>query len=661
VLYRKEKVNKAMGLLKGLLYSVLLAVSFPVFSNSVLIEDSISKYPLGKSLSYFEDKTNQLKIEEIASPEFFKLFLSSNHDNPSFGFQDSTYWIKIDFHNQCLTKNNFYLEEAFPPIDFIEVYTLENGKFQSLILGDNIPFNARIVNHRNHVIPLSIGTGESKTYFLKLKTKSVMVFRMTLFDVDSFYEKTTREQFFFGMFYGILILLVLKNIYLYLSLKEKLYIYYVMFTFSMGMYFFVFNGFAYAYFWPNSTYWNDIANPFFMTLSLLTSIRTSIHFLKIQEYSVRIKDILDVESVLVLLNLFLLFLIPYKFAFYYIYILIAPVGITILVGTVISLFRNNPMAKFFLLGFSGFIVCSVFIMMNNLGILSGYASPDLMQIASGIAISLLSIGLANRYYILKKQNVEIETKYIQINSRLSRIQNELEISKKIHESLLPASLPKIKNARMHAKYLPSGEIGGDFYDIFHSEENHLGVFIADVTGHGVPAALFASTVKFSFSRETELIKEPSKLLANINASLFERIGNNLLSAGYFYLDLQKRRLTYASCGHPPLLIWRKEEKEFIELKPRGRLIGISRDIVLHDTIMKLEVGDRILFYTDGLIECENSNGDQFGEKALYKFAVMNEDMTAEQFSNSLVNSLNEYSATPGRFSDDVTFIVIDIL
>ena len=127
----KEKVNRTMGLLKGLLYSVLLAVSFPVFSNSVLIEDSISKYPLGKSLSYFEDKTNQLKIEEIASPEFFKLFLSSNHDNPSFGFQDSTYWIKIDFHNQCLTKNNFYLEEAFPPIDFIEVYTLENGKFQS--------------------------------------------------------------------------------------------------------------------------------------------------------------------------------------------------------------------------------------------------------------------------------------------------------------------------------------------------------------------------------------------------------------------------------------------------------------------------------------------------------------------------------------------------
>ena len=87
-------------------------------------------------------------------------------------------------------------------------------------------------------------------------------------------------------------------------------------------------------------------------------------------------------------------------------------------------------------------------MMNNLGILSGYASPDLMQIASGIAISLLSIGLANRYYILKKQNVEIETKSIQINSRLSRIQNELEISKKIHESLLPASSKnkKCKNA-----------------------------------------------------------------------------------------------------------------------------------------------------------------------------------------------------------------------
>lgn len=660
MIYRKKKIRKWGICLISFLAAIALPI-FPVISNSVSIKDEISEYPLGKSLSYYEDKTNQKTITDISNPEFLDQFKLSREDNPSFGFQDSTYWVKISFENQCVNKSKFYLEEAFPPIDFLEMYYQEDGQFKSLVLGDSIPYSNRIVNHRNHIFPVTILPGSSRTFFLKVKTKSVMVFRMKLFQEDAFHIKTSNEQFFFGIFYGIFLLLIFTNVFLYFSLKEKLYFYYVLYTFALGMYFFIFNGFAYAFFWTESSYWNDISNPFFMTLTLLTAIRTSIHFLKIVEYSTTIKDILDVLSLLTLLNLIFLFIFPYKFAFYYIYIIIGPVAITILVGAIISLFRKNPMAKFFLMGFSGFIICAVFIALNNLGILPGYASPDLMQIASGVAIVLLSIGLAYRYYILKQQNLEIESKSIQINARLSRIQNELEISKKIHESLLPAKLPAIKNARMHAKYLPSGEIGGDFYDFHYSEGKHLGVFIADVTGHGVPAALFASTVKFSFSREIEFIKEPSKLLANINTSLFEKIGNNLLSAAYFYLDLYNRRITYASCGHPPLLIWKKEEKEFIELKPRGRLIGIAPEIILHDTIYKLEEGDRILFYTDGLIECENKEGIPFGESALNTFAIRHEDLAAEDFSNLLVKTLNQYSATPGRFSDDVTFIVLDIL
>lgn len=75
---KKEKVNRTMGFLKALLYLILLTISIPVFSNSVVIEDGISKYPLGKNLSYLEDKTNQLKFEQIASPEFSKSFLPSH-------------------------------------------------------------------------------------------------------------------------------------------------------------------------------------------------------------------------------------------------------------------------------------------------------------------------------------------------------------------------------------------------------------------------------------------------------------------------------------------------------------------------------------------------------------------------------------------------------
>lgn len=640
----------------------LFLIAAPIWGEStVVIQDEFADYSLGKKLRFYEDVSNSKKINEIADPSFIKNFIQSNETSPSFGFQDSTYWAIIPFENKSTFTDQFLLEQAFPPTDFIELYSFENGVFQSIAIGDSFPFYERVIQNRNYIFPIKIPIGQTKTFYMKLKTKSVAVFRLSLFTENFHYLKTIKEQFLFGIFYGIFILLVLTNIFLFLSLKEKLYFYYTLFTFFLGMYFFVFNGFAFWLLWPNSSTWNDISNPLFMTLSLLSSIRTSIHFLKIQEYSSTVRDLLDALSLLTIMNVIFLFIFPYKFSIYYIYIILVPVAITIFIGAIISLIRKNPMAKFFIIGFSGFIGCAIFTALNNLGFLASYASPDLMQIAAAVAIFLLSIGLAYRYYILKQLNLEIETKSMQINSRLSRIQSELEISKKIHSSLLPGNLPDIQNTNIYAKYLPSSEIGGDFYDFHSIEKKYLGVFIADVTGHGVPAALFASTVKFSFSREIEFMKEPSKLLANINSSLFEKIGNNLLSAAYLYLDMENRRLMYASCGHPPLLIWKKEEKDFIELKPRGRLIGISREIVLHDTIYKLEKGDRVLFYTDGLIECEDSKGSQFGDKALLRFTTQNEDLDAEEFSNELVKKLTEYSSTPGKFNDDVTFIVIDIL
>ena len=660
MIYIEKTIFSWVSFYFAIFYFLFISLS-PVKSNDVYIDDQKGEYPLGKSLSYYVDKTSKLTIEDILNTKFDSEFVNSNVNNPSFGFQDSTFWVKLSFVNTRAKKNSFYIEEAFPAMDLIEAYTFEDNLLNKIQVGDSFPFFFRQVRHRNHLIPVSIPPGSSKKVYLKFHTKSVMAFRLTLHDESSISMKTSTEQFYFGMFYGVILVLLVTNFFLYFSLKEKLYIYYVSFAFCLGMYFFVFNGFAFAFFWQNSVLWNDLASPFFMTLTALTGSRTAIHFLKLAEYFSIIKKILDGFSLLVIFNILFLFILPYKYSFYYLYILILPLSLVIFLGSLLSVFKKNPLAKFFLFGFFGFIVCGIFTSMNNLGILEGYISPDLMQVASGFAIVILSIGLGHRYYLLKQQNLEIETNSVLINSRLNRIQNELEIAKKIHESLLPAKLPSFLNAKMYAKYVPSGEIGGDFYDFHYSDDRHLGIFIADVTGHGVPAALFASTVKFSFSREAQFLKEPSKLMANINLSLFERIGNNFLSAGYLYLDLHTKKLIYASCGHPPLLIWKREEKEFVELKPKGRLIGIAPDITLHDTVYKLESGDRILFYTDGLIECENGEGIPFGESALHKFALAHENLNAQDFSNSLVKSLNSYSATKGTFSDDVTFIVIDVI
>lgn len=640
-------------------------VFFLFFHLSLLSEPieviNETSYPLGKFIYYFEDKSNEISFSDVLAGKYEANFEKSRSESPNFGFKDSSYWAKIEIENKGLPQKDFFIEQAFPPIDFFEIYYQENSDWKNIQLGDSFPFYHRIYTHRNFIIPVEIPTHTKKTFYFKMKTKSVSVFRLILYSTEAFHTRTEEYNFFYGFFYGILIILFIKNIFLFIILREKIYSYYVLFVFGIGMYFWVFNGFAFQYFWPNQMNWNDLSNPFFMTLAIFGAAKTSIHFLDIVHYSPRARIVMDALAYLTLLNTLFVFIFPYKYVLYYLYIMITPVAVSIFIAAIISYLRKNPMAKFFLTGYISLIVSAFLVALNNLGIRSSYASPDLLQGASCFAICILSLGLSNRYYVLRQQKLELESKAFQINTRLNRIENELEIAKKIHESLLPSVVSERLNLRLSAKYISSSEISGDFYDFHSLEGKHLGVFIADVTGHGVPAALFSSIVKFAFSREWENMKEPSRLLSNMNTSLFEKIGNNLLSAGYLYIDQISRRITYASCGHPPLLIWKKEDKEFIELKPKGRLIGISREIVLFDSILKLEEGDRILFYTDGLWECENEKGIPFGETALQRFTAEKENLKAEEFANSLIETLQDYSKSSGNFSDDVTFIVIDIL
>jgi serine phosphatase RsbU (regulator of sigma subunit) len=205
-------------------------------------------------------------------------------------------------------------------------------------------------------------------------------------------------------------------------------------------------------------------------------------------------------------------------------------------------------------------------------------------------------------------------------------------------------------------------VAGDFYDFLLIRPGSLGIVVADVAGHGVPAALVASMVKVAVSAQMGIGAEPGKVIAGLNSTLCRQAEGQYATAVYVFLDQARQMGCYCAAGHPPLLLWRRGTRTLLELKESGLLLGVRPTEEYTQTEFTLESGDRLLVYTDGLVEAVNALGEEFGEARLGQFITACQDLPAEQFAERL---LDEVLGWPGKGStreqaDDITLVVIDV-
>jgi sigma-B regulation protein RsbU (phosphoserine phosphatase) len=186
--------------------------------------------------------------------------------------------------------------------------------------------------------------------------------------------------------------------------------------------------------------------------------------------------------------------------------------------------------------------------------------------------------------------------------------------------------------------------------------------VADVTGHGVPAALVASMVKVAVSAHTDVGAEPGKVIAGLNSTLCRHAQGQYATAVYVFLDQARRMGCYSAAGHPPLLLWRRTARTLLELNESGLLLGVRPSEEYAQTEFTLEAGDRLLVYTDGLVEAENLRGEAFGETRLGEFITTHQDLPAEQFAERLLDNVLEWpeNGSTRAQADDITVVVIDI-
>ena len=238
---------------------------------------------------------------------------------------------------------------------------------------------------------------------------------------------------------------------------------------------------------------------------------------------------------------------------------------------------------------------------------------------------------------------------------------EMQAARKIQSAILPPEMPIVGDWTIAARYSPMTSVAGDLYGFPSAPPDSLNVILADVMGHGVPAALIASMVKVSVFAGAEKQESAASILGDLNATLCKDAPGQYATAAYASLDQQSGTGRYASAGHPPPLLRRRKTRRVDRLDQSGLLLGVRTKENYEESLFRFEKGDRLLLYSDGLTDAENPAGASFGDAVLLKFLETSDYLTAEQFASALLEKVLGWPerGPESDQTDDITFVVID--
>ncbi len=263
-----------------------------------------------------------------------------------------------------------------------------------------------------------------------------------------------------------------------------------------------------------------------------------------------------------------------------------------------------------------------------------------------------------------RANQELEKKVIErtviIEKQKLELEKQIEMAGKIQDSLLPANIPDIEKLKIAVKFQPMMKLGGDFFDLrYDKSKNSFGFFLCDVSGHGVPAALLAAMVKMSLTYWFEHLHKLTESFQFIYESIFDKLGKNFITASLIHINLRNGKLTTARAGHFPVMIITKSGN-VIHLNSHGKIIMALKKPDSEEVEYRLAAGDRIVVYTDGIIEAHGINSyNLFSEERMIQMLLESNSLDIHTLADKIFQSVVDYSGGLEFLDDDLTFVLME--
>lgn len=280
---------------------------------------------------------------------------------------------------------------------------------------------------------------------------------------------------------------------------------------------------------------------------------------------------------------------------------------------------------------------------------------------NGRIVGLLSsrdlMGFANEHLnrMVEERTTELREANERLEHRDAELRYHMTMAGKIQSRLLPEVTPKLPQIECAAYYRPLDPLGGDYYDFAMPTDQHLGILIADATGHSIPAAMIALMARTAFATASRAATSPARVLSGMNRQLHGLSGEHFVTAFYGIFDRQTRGLTFANAGQP--YPFRRDSRAGAcePLAARGLMLGIMEETEYEEKSVQLEPGDRLLFYTDGLQDCRDETGTYFGTENIAAFLKTAGDQSARSLAYRLADRLDAFRGSKPA-TDDITIL-----
>lgn len=267
--------------------------------------------------------------------------------------------------------------------------------------------------------------------------------------------------------------------------------------------------------------------------------------------------------------------------------------------------------------------------------------------------SFLEEQIFEKSVLLAKKNDDLKAAY-------QKISQELELARQVQRGIMPTGLPNVPELETAVLYLPMEEVGGDLYDFIHITSDSIGIIMADISGHGIPAAFIAAMAKMSFYLHSLNNKSTAKVLSQVNQDMCDNLHTDefFFTTSFCLIDLLTNTIKYSNAGHPPLIILKDQGAILEKVNDRSIIMGINEDAKYFETKIDLKKGDRLVFYTDGIFETismEKEDGFRQFCELLQKTAHLDAKSQVKAIHQEVLALLDDEPP-----QDDITLVIVDI-
>jgi len=399
---------KSNSLFLIILLSIIFSQPLNIFAAPpVLLEEGVETYPLGPHLDILEDRVGAWTIGDVRSEGFAEKWVPNKKSAPNYGVTQSVFWVRFRLKNPYPSMHQVFLKLANPFLDHITVYCFENNRLRKEIRsGELLPFQQRKIPNHHFVFELRPDARQWMSVYLKIRTNGVMDLPLELLSTKAFIENTKHEYTGYAIYFGIIISMIIYNLFLYFSIQEPVYFHYVLFLSAMSILNLSATGLANEYLWPASPLWGDRATNIFVAVTLAFGALFVKSYLNIKQNlpSMNKSFILIIWAALFMGGLATFDKTPLTMTLLYSMVVIV-VPIAIIVG-IVCWIRKVPATQIYLIAWIVFLVGTVIRSLKALGVLSSlFITENSLFIGSIVEMLLFSFGLAD------KINQEREAKF----------------------------------------------------------------------------------------------------------------------------------------------------------------------------------------------------------------------------------------------------------